>query len=72
MTSEQYEKWAKDYGHFISKVIIRFFFGKFGGIYILNSYKFNYVPKFYFMNNKYFIEAGINWFGYIFEYQWNK
>ena len=46
MTSEQYEKWSRDNGHFISKVIIRFFFGKFGGLYILNSYKFNYFPKF--------------------------
>ena len=72
MTSEEYEKWAKDNGHFISKVIIRFFFGKFGGLYILNSYKFNYCPKFYFMNGKYYTEGGINWLGYIFEYQWNR
>lgn len=72
MTNEQYEKWARDNGHFISKVIIRFFFGKFGGLYILNSYKFRLFPKFYGHSNKYYIECGINWLGYIFEYQWNR
>lgn len=72
MTSEQYEKWAKDNGHFISKVIIRFFLGRLGGFYILNAYKFRLFPKFYGHKNKYYIECGFNWLGYIFEYQWNR
>ena len=72
MTNEQYENWAKENGHFISKVIIRLFFGKFGGLYILNSCKFRLFPKFYGHKNKYCIEAGFMWLGYIFEYQWNR
>lgn len=72
MTSEQYEKWANENGFFISKVMKRLFLGKLGGFYILNSYKFNWLPKFYGMKGKYFIECGVNWLGYIFEYQRNR
>ena len=72
MTSEQYEKWANENGLFISKVIKRLFLGKLGGFYILNSYKFNWLPKFYTMIGKYNIECGVNWLGYIFEYQYNR
>ena len=68
MTSEEYEKWAKDNNIFVSKVIKRLFFGKFGGIYILNAYKFNWLPKFYGMRSKYCLEFGFSWLGYIFEY----
>ena len=72
MTSEEYEKWANENGIFISKVIKRLFLGKLGGLYILNSYRFNWFPRFYGMTNKYNIELGFNWLGYIFEYQYNR
>ena len=72
MTSEQYEKWAKDNNIFISKVIKKLTFSNFTGIYILNSYKFNWFPKFFGMKSKYNIECGFNWLGFIFEYQYNR
>lgn len=72
MTSEEYEKWANENNIFISKVIKRLFLGKLGGVYILNSYKFNWLPRFYALTNKYNIEFGFNWLGYIFEYQYNR
>ena len=72
MTSEQYEKWANENNIFISKVIKRLFLGKLGGLYILNSYKFNYFPKFYGAFRKYWVECGVNWLGYIFEYQYKR
>jgi hypothetical protein len=72
MTSEQYEKWANENGFFISKVIKRLFLGKLGGFYILNSYKFNWFPKFYGAFRKYWVECGVSWLGYIFEYQYNR
>lgn len=72
MTSEQYEKWANENNIFISKVIKRLFLGKLGGVYILNAYKFNWLPKFYGMRSKYCLEFGFNWLGYIFEYQYNR
>jgi len=58
---------------FVSKVYYRITL-KGMGLYILNSFKFNWIPKpFGFgMKNKYFIECGINWLGWIFEFQWNK
>jgi len=58
---------------FVSKVYYRITL-KGMGFYILNSFKFNWIPKpFGFgMKNKYFIECGINWLGWIFEFQWNK
>ena len=72
MTSEQYEKWANENGFFISKVIKRLFLGKLGGFYILNSYKFNWFPKFYGAFRKYWVECGVSWLGYILEYQRDK
>lgn len=71
MTSEEYEKWANENNIFISKVYYRILFKNFG-LYILNSYKFNWVPKFFGMNMKYYTECGINWLGWIFELQWSK
>ena len=72
MTSEQYEKWAKDNNIFVSKVIKRLSFGKLGGIYILNAYKFNCFPKFYGAFRKYWVECGFSWLGYIIEFQYNR
>jgi hypothetical protein len=56
---------------FVSKVYYRIRV-KDMGLYILNSYKFNWIPKPFGMKNKYFIECGINWLGWILEFQWSK
>ena len=71
MTSEEYEKWAKDNNIFISKVIKRLVFGR-SGIYILNAHKFNFFPRFYGAFRKYWVECGFSWFGYIIEFQYNR
>jgi hypothetical protein len=71
MTSEQYEKWANENDVFLSKVYYRIRV-KDIGLYILNSYKFRWIPKPFGIKNKYYIECGINWLGWIFEFQWSK
>lgn len=71
MTSKEYEKWIEENNLFISKVHYRIKFKDFG-LYILNSYKFNWFPKFFGMKNKYYIECGINWLGWLLEFQWSK
>ena len=71
MTDEQYTKWAMENNIFISKVYYRIRV-KDMGLYILNSYKFRWIPKPFGMKNKYFIECGINWLGWILEFQWSK
>jgi len=71
MTNEQYEKWIKENNLFISKVHYRITFKNLG-LYILNSYKFRWFPKPFGMKGKYFIEFGVNWLGWILEFQWSK
>jgi len=71
MTSEQYEKWTKQNNIFLSKVHYRIRFKDFG-LYILNSYKFKLFPKFFGIKGKYYIECGINWLGWIIEFQWSR
>ena len=71
MTSEQYEKWANENDIFVSKVYYRIRV-KDSGLYILNSYKFRLFPRFFGRTSKYYIEYGVNWLGWIFEFQWSK
>ena len=71
MTSEKYEKWANENGIFLSKVHYRIRV-KDIGLYILNSYKFKSFPRFFARKSKYYIECGVNWLGWIFEFQWSK
>ena len=71
MTSEQFENWIKKNNLFISKVHRRIRF-KDIGVYILNSYKFFWIPRFFGMNHKFFIECGINWLGWMIEFQYEK
>ena len=71
MTSEEFEKAMKAQGCFVSKVYYRITF-KGMGLYILNSFQFKLLPKFFYMNGKYFTECGFNWLGWIFEFQWNR
>ena len=71
MTSEEFEKAMKSQGRFVSKVYYRITF-KGMGLYILNSFKFKLFPKFFCMNSKHYVECGINWLGWILEFQWSK
>ena len=71
VTSEEFEKAMKAQGRLVSKVYYRITF-KGMGLYILNSFKFKLFPKFFCMNSKYHLECGVNWLGWILEFQWNK
>ena len=71
VTSEEFEKEMKAQGRLVSKVYYRITF-KGMGLYILNSFQFKLLPKFFYMNGKYFTECGFNWLGWIFEFQWNR
>lgn len=42
------------------------------GFYILPALRYRLFPKFYFLKNKYFIEGGMDFAGYLFEIQYNK
>jgi hypothetical protein len=56
---------------FVSKVYQRIRYKNFG-LYILNSFKFRLLPRFFGHKNKYFIECGVSWLGWTFEFQWSK
>lgn len=56
---------------FVSRPLKKFFIGNWG-FFILNSYYYNFFPKFYYMKNKYFTELGFSFAGYMFEIQNNK
>jgi hypothetical protein len=71
MTNEQYENWANENNIFISKVYYRIRI-KDSGLYILNSYKFRWLPKPFGLITKYYVECGINWLGWILEFQWSR
>jgi len=71
MTSEEFEKAMKAQGRLVSKVYYRITFNGMG-LYILNSFEFKLFPKFFCMNSKYYVECGVNWLGWILEFQWNK
>lgn len=71
MMNKEFDCYLKDNNIFVSKVYYRIRFKDFG-LYILNSYKFRWTPKFFGMNSKYYIECGINWLGWILEFQWGK
>ena len=71
VTSEEFKKEMKAQGRFVSEVYYRITF-KGMGLYILNSFQFKLLPKFFYMNSKYFTECGFNWLGWIFEFQWSR
>ena len=57
---------------FISRPLTKLYFSNGFGLYVLNSYKFNFFPRFYFSVKKDFWEIGFFLFGLIFEIMWNK
>lgn len=57
---------------FVSQPYFKILFKNGLGFYILNSYKFRWVPKFYGKINSSFWEFGFNLAGWTFEVMWNK
>jgi len=58
--------------NFISRPLAKLYFSNGFGLYILNSYKFCIVPRFYGMIRDSFWEIGFRFFGLTFEIMWNK
>ena len=57
---------------YVSKPLAKLYFRNGFGLYILTSYKFYLIPRFYGVFHKTFWEFGFKVFGYTFEVMWNK
>jgi len=57
---------------FVSQPYFKLVFPNGFGLYILNSYKYNLIPRFYGTIHKTYWEFGFYFAGYIFEVMWNK
>lgn len=69
---DEYSKWANNKNIFISRPHFKIVGENGVGIYLLNSYKFRFIPKFYFRFDPTFWEVGIDYSGWILELMWNK
>lgn len=68
-----YNEWLTNAPNvFVSKVYFKIFLWNGAGIYILNSYKFRFFPRFYLQRAKTHVECGVNFAGWICEFMWNK
>lgn len=65
---------SHDYGKnvFVSRPYYKIVFDNGLGFYILNSYKFRLLPRFYGMIHSTFWELGFDLCGWTFEIMWNK
>jgi hypothetical protein len=70
--SDAYSNWANDNKVFISRPYFKVIFENGLGFYILNSFKFNFFPKFYGTFQSTFWEFGLRFTGWTFEVMWNK
>lgn len=57
---------------FVSRPLAKLYFRNGFGLYILNSYKFYFFPRFYGMFRDSFWEFGFRVLGLTFEVMWNK
>ena len=67
-----YDKWADGAKLFVSKPHFKIVFNNGLGFYILNSFKFNLLPKFYATFQRTFYELGVRFAGWTFEIMWSK
>jgi len=67
-----YGKWENDSNVFISRPYFKLVLSNGLGIYILNSFKFCFFPKFYGTFHKTFWEFGFRLTSWTFEVMWNK
>ena len=70
--NDAYSNWADDPRVFISRPFFKIILGNGLGFYILNSFKFHFIPKFYGAFHKTFWEFGFRFAGVNFEVMWNK
>lgn len=57
---------------FVSQPYYKIIFENGFGLYVINSYKFSLIPRFFGELNKDFWEFGFYFAGWIFEIMWNK
>ena len=70
-----YGTWGKDVTVFISRPYFKIVLNNGLGLYILNAFKFNIIPKCYARTSekeKSCWAAGFSFMGWIFEVMWNK
>jgi len=70
--NDAYGNWANDPRVFISRPFFKIILGNGLGFYILNSFRFNYFPRFYGRFENSFWEFGFSFAGWTFEVMWNK
>jgi hypothetical protein len=70
--NDSYRYWNDDPRVFISRPFFKIIFGNGFGFYILNSFKFYFLPRFYYKFENTYWEFGFRFAGYIFEVMWNK
>lgn len=68
----EYDAWAKNNKVFISRPFFKVVAKNGAGIYMLNSYKFNLLPRFSYIKSTSHLEFGIRWLKINFEFQYNK
>lgn len=71
MNTKQEWYWH-DKNVFVSRPLAKLFFRNGFGLYILNSYKFYFIPRVYGKIDKSFWEFGFKFLGLTFEVMWNK
>lgn len=68
----EYDAWAKNNKVFISRPFFKIVADCGVGVYILNSYKFNFLPRLSCSKSNTHLEYGIRWLNMHFEFQYNK
>jgi hypothetical protein len=64
--------WYNENNVFVSRPFFKIVGDNGAGVYLLNSYKFRFLPKIYFQYHLSFIETGIDFAGWTLEFMWNK
>ena len=70
--NDAYDNWANDPRVHIVRPYFKIVFNNGLGFYLLNSFRFNWLPIFYGTFHKTFWEFGFRFIGVNFEVMWNK
>ncbi|NBW58322.1 hypothetical protein EBR43_11205 [bacterium] len=70
--SDAYASWAKIENVYISRPFFKIVLDNGMGIYMLNSYKCNLLPRFSFQHSSGYLKFGIRWLKGCIEFQYNK
>jgi len=70
--SDSYARWPEALNVFISRPYFKIVSDTGAGVYLLNSYRFKFVPDVYAMFKKTYVKCGIDFCGWTLEFMWNK